>query len=150
MNASCYSIFAFPLRIVSKNNSAESSTVLSHKFQLLCFFKIIRYPFKFLVAEKPKATVASWCKWTEMKKDSPASEKSRCKLGKRWTHCLTKPAAIIIRKIFNLEQHKKNPMTLKFLTGNSSSFRLKISLQKKNCNKSAVVAYSTKYCEILS
>lgn len=33
-------------------------------------------------------------------------------------------------------------MTLKFLTGNSSSVRLKIPLQKKNCNKSAVVGYS--------
>lgn len=141
MNASCYCIFAFPLRSISKNNSAESSTVLSHKFQLSCFLKIIRYPFKFLVAEKPKAIVATWCKWTEMKKDSPASEKRRCKLGKRWARCLTESAAIIIRKIFNLEQPKKL-MTLKFLTGNSSSLRLKIPLQKKNFNKSAVVGYS--------
>lgn len=42
-----------------------------------------------------------------MKKDSPASQKGRCRLGKRQVHCLTESAAIIIRKIFNLEQHKK-------------------------------------------
>lgn len=33
-------------------------------------------------------------------------------------------------------------MTPKLLTGNSSSVRLKTPLQKKNCNKSAVVGYS--------
>lgn len=53
---------------------------------------------------------------------------------------LTESAAIIIRKIFNSEQHKKC-MTPKLLTGNSSSARLKIPLQKK-FNKSAVVGYS--------
>lgn len=33
-------------------------------------------------------------------------------------------------------------MTLKLLTGSSSNVRMKIPLQKKNCNKSAVVGYS--------
>lgn len=52
------SILAFPFRNISKNNSAESNMVLSHQFQSLYFnFLIIRYPFKFLVAEKPKSIV---------------------------------------------------------------------------------------------
>lgn len=52
------SILAFPFRNISKNNSAESNMVLSHKFQSLYFnFLIIRYPFKFFVAEKPKSIV---------------------------------------------------------------------------------------------
>lgn len=77
-----------------------------------------------------------------MKEDSPTSQKERGRLGKRWVHCLTESAAVITKKIFNLEQHKKKSLTPKLLTGNSSSGRLKTPLQKKNCDESAVVGYS--------
>lgn len=140
------SVLAFPFRSISKTNSTESNMVLSHKFQSSHFFYIIRYPFKFLVAEKPKAIVQ-----VDAKVDANEKRWKRIlqllrkggvrRLGKRWVHCLTESAAIIIKKIFNLEQHKKD-MTPKLLTGNSSSVRLKIPLHKKNCNKSAVVGYS--------